>query len=267
MTMTTAAEYYKQLDEALRQIDLAIVDVERSMTDEYEATNYPAMLSDLNNTRRNILKMLAIHKFMRLSKEAFIAKSESPSSQKINITHTVSQFETPTGIAIKYRMTLEDLLKKNNITTSEFEAGLVLKVELDDNGGTGELSKVYEDIPTFGSQEGILVLGKDTGNELKCIDGDLKILEPEDTVSQGVMNRLMTDSLSYPYEDDFGVRSLVGSELPLELIQGMYLLEIGNQLDLDKRIESIENLSVERAGNGITISGVVQAINNVMITL
>lgn len=265
--MTTANEYYKQLDEALRQIDLTIVDVERSMTDEYAATNYKTMLNDLNNTRRNILKMLAIHKYMRLSKEAFIAKSESPSSQKINITHTVSQFETPTGIALKYKMTLEDLLKKNNITTTEFTPGLMLKVELDDNGGTGELSKVYEDIPTFGSQEGILVLGKDTGNDLKCVDGDLKILEPQDTIAQGVMNRLMTDSLSYPYEDEFGVRSLVGSELPFELIQGMYLLEINNQLNLDKRIESIESLVVERAGNGITISGVVQAVNNITVTL
>ncbi|MHB8841002.1 MAG: LysM peptidoglycan-binding domain-containing protein [Candidatus Aquicultor sp.] len=251
----------------MNQIDLNIVSVLNNMTDEYDTTNYAAMLNDLNNTRRNILKMLAIHKFMRLSREAFFAKSESPTSQKINTTHTVSQFETPTGIALKYKMTLEDLLKKNNITTTEFTPGLVLKVELDDNGGTGELSKVYEDIPTFGSQEGILVLGKDTGNDLKCVDGDLKILEPEDTVAQGVMNRLMTDSLSYPYEDEFGVRSLVGSELPFELIQGMYLLEINNQLNLDKRIESIESISVERVGNGITISGVVQAINNTTVNI
>jgi hypothetical protein len=265
--MTTAAEYYTQLGEALRQIDLAIVDVQRSMADEYDAINYTQMLADLNNTRRNILKMLAVHKFMRLSKEAFIAKSVSPTSQKINITHIVSAFETPTGIALKYKMTLEDLLKKNNITTSEFEPGLVLKVELDDNGGTGEMTKVYDDIPTFGSQEGILVLGKDAQNDLKCVNGDLVILEPQDTVAQGVMNRLMTDSLAYPYEDEFGVRSLVGSELPLELIQGMYLLEITNQLNLDKRIVSIDNLTVERAQNGITIHSEMQALNNITVVI
>lgn len=265
--MTTAAEYYKQLEESLKQIDLAIVDVQRSMTDEYDSVNYAQMLADLENTRRNVLKMLAVHKFMRMSKEAFIAKSESPTSQKINTTHTISQFETPMGIALKYKMTLEDLLRKNNITTPEFTPGLVLKVEIDDNSGMGELTKIYDDIPTFGTQEGISVLGKDAGNDLKCVDGDLKILGPQDTVAQGVMNRLTTDSLAYPYEDEFGVRSLVGSELPSDLIQGMYLLEINNQLSLDKRIESIESLAVERAGNGITISGVVQAINNITVTL
>lgn len=262
----TNSEYYIELENALKQIDLAIVDIERNMTDEYEGANYSAMLNDLNTTRRSVLKMLAIHKYMRISKEVFLAK-DGTSPQTIDTVHTVKQFETPIGIALKYNMSLEALLKKNNITTADIVTGVELKVEIDESSGAGVLAKIYEDIPTFGSQEGLLVLGKDVSNEMKYSSGDLSVLTPEQTVGQGVLNRVMTNSGDYPYESDFGVTSLAGSELPNELIEGMALLEIESQIKLDKRISNIEQLTVTRNQNAIAISGILQAINNITIEL
>jgi LysM repeat protein len=262
----TTTEYYIELESALKQVDLAIVDVENSMSHEYENANYVAILNELNATRRSILKMLSINKYMRISKEAFLAKSET-STQKIDTLHTVKQFETPIGIAVKYNMRLEDLLKKNNITTADIVAGIELKVEIDDSAGAGVLTKIYEEIPTFGSQEGLLVLGKDVTNELKYSNGDLTVLMPEQTVAQGILNRVMTNSGDYPYENDFGVTSLAGSELPNELIEGMALLEIESQIKLDKRISSIEQLTVTRNQNAIAITGILQTINNITIEL
>ena len=265
--MTTATEYYNQLKGALGQIDSAIVTIQNQMTDEFDSINYAQMLMDANNSRRSILKMLAINKFMRLSQDTFIEKIENPSSQKIIITYTVKQFDTPIGIALKFNMALQDLLQKNNIVTSDFVPGLVLNIEVDDSNGMGEFSKIYDDIPTFGSQEGLLVLGQDAGNDLKCVNGDLNILAPEDTVAQGVLNRLTTDPAQYPYEKEFGVTNLAGTELPFDLIQGMYTLEVNDQLNLDKRIQSINSLVISRSGDGVIINGSFLALNNVPVNV
>ncbi|MDQ7818683.1 MAG: LysM peptidoglycan-binding domain-containing protein [Melioribacteraceae bacterium] len=257
-----ATEYYKNMEESLRLINLAIVETELQMTDEYDSINYTQMLNDLNNTRRGILKMLAVHKFMRMSKETFSAQ-EVGVVRKRESVHVVKQFETPVGIALKYSMSLEDLLRKNNITTSEIEAGMTLKVDTN----TETFIKVYEDIPTFGSQEGLLVLGKDATNDLQCNDGDLKVLEPSETVAQGIMNRISSDAQSYIYEENFGVRNLAGSELPGDLGKEMYLLEVTEQIKFDKRIIEIENLTAEKDQNNLIVSGSLRAINNVLIEL
>lgn len=259
-----ATEYFKNMEEALRQIGLAIVETELQMTDEYDTINYTQILNDLNNTRRGILKMLAVHKFMRMSKETFSTQEVGGGIRKRESIHIVKQFETPVGIALKYSMSLEDLLRKNNITTSEIEAGMTLKV--DTNRET--FIKVYEDIPTYGSQEGLLVLGKDTTNDLQYDDGgDLKILTPSETVAQGIMNRISSDAQSYIYEENFGVRNLAGNELPGDLGKEMYLLEITEQIKFDNRIIEIENLTAEKDQNAIKVSGALRVINNVLIEL
>lgn len=256
-------EYYRNLEGSLRIIDLAIVDLERSMTDEYDTTNYSKTLCDLNNTRRAILKMLAVHKFMRMSKEIFI-KQTLGSGQMQESIHIVKQYETPVGIALKYNMSLEDLLRKNNVTTTEIEAGMTLRVNVNQEAFT----KIYEEIPTFGSQEGLLVLGKDVSNNLQCDDiGDLNILTPGETVAQGILNRLTCKAGSYIFEENFGVRNDNSGDLPTELSEEMFLQEVKSQLKFDNRIVEIENLLSVKEQTTLKVRGLFTAINNVLIEL
>lgn len=256
----TATEYYNDLEQALKIVDEAIAKTEIKATDEFARVNYSEILNRLYNFKRSIERMQVVHRYNKLSKEAWVKQIQQKTPRRIEVAHKVKSFETPHGIAKKYGITVSELLQKNNITTSELTAGMTLYVEI---ASSGSLNKIYEEIPTFGDQEGDLVFGKDLGSELKVdTDGDLKVLEPLDTLRQGIENRIYTAAGDYPMLPEFGVPRLAGEEYPEEIIESFHKLKIIAQLGLDKRIQKIEGLEKEREQNAVTFTGTITAINN-----
>lgn len=255
-----ANTYYSYLEKALLKLNEAIETIEKKSTDEFDSVDYSTVLNSLYKFRRQIVGMQNIHKFHKLSKESFIKKAENKTSNKIEISHTVKDYETPLSIASKYDVSLEDLLEINNLTSSEITAGTIIKVEVESGD---DLTQVYNDIPTFGSQEGDLVLGKDAKINLDVDeDGDLKVLDPEETIKQGIISRLSSKTGDYPLDDTFGLDNLVGSEFPSSLLVNMAMMKISTQLALDSRIKSLNSIEVTKSQNEVDFQINVTAVNN-----
>ena len=253
-------EYFDKLDQALSEVKQAITATELEKTDEFDTTNYSEILSRLYSAKKSIEKMMVAYRYFKLSKEAFIKMSEAKGNRRMEVVHTVKSFETVHSIAAQYGITVEDVLRKNNLLASDLTAGLQIKVEVRESR---TLNKIFEEIPVFGDQTGILALGKDLTNELREDNtGDLYVLGPEDTLKQGVKNRISTKAGDYPMEWDFGISDVVGGELPSDLNESYYKLKLVNQLEQDKRLVSIDSLEVTRKGNAIIYDGHLTAVNN-----
>jgi LysM repeat protein len=252
-------DYYNKLERALAITENSIARAEIKATDEYDAVNHTEILYSLYKVKNAIIRMQNAHKFYRLSKDAFILKAERKESKKIEILHEVKGYETLTLIAQKYGIEINQILEKNNITSNDLVAGMILRLEMPDSK---KLLAVYENIPTYGSQEGILVLGTDVSNNLLVdADGELQILSCEDTLKQGLTNRMTTRKGDYPLADDFGIEIGSSGEIPNDLYESFYLIKITNQLKQDARISEIIDLSVTREQNSIKAIGTVKTIN------
>jgi hypothetical protein len=258
-------DYYNKLERALAITENEIAKTEIKATDEFDVINYAEILNSLYKTKNTIIKMLNAHKFYRLSKEAFINKAEKKESKRVEILHTVKSYETITLIARMYGIDPTQILEKNNIISSDLAAGMSLRLEIPDSK---KLLTVYENIPTYGSQEGILVLGKDVRNDLMFnADGDLETLSCEDTLKQGLENRMTTIKGDYPLADDFGIEFGSNTEIPNDLYESFYLIKITNQLKQDARIADIIDLTIEREQNSIKAIGTVKTINKINLAI
>jgi LysM repeat protein len=259
-------QYYNNLSMALTKVNSVIsqAETDASASDEFATKNHAEILSAIYEFRRQIVRMLNVHKFARLTKEAFIQMQENQIDKRVEKIHTVASFETGIGIASKYGMTLDELLQKNNILSSEVIPGQQLKVEVDPSQG---LNKVYDNIPTFGTQEELEILGRDWQSELKAdYNGDFVVLDPISTLVQGMINRITTKKGEYPTEPEFGLDDQVGTEIPDDLEQNTLMIRIINQLLQDNRLTDITSIDVTRQQNSILYTIVALAINNKTVT-
>lgn len=257
----TASDYYNNLNTALDSVNEAIAMAQGQMTDEYDPyTDYSDILMRLTSFKRTIIRMLNANKFLRLSLDGFAQQAQAQTGRRVEVIHTIKDYETPFSIANLYGVALDDILNKNNITTADMVAGYQLLVEIAPSEG---LNQIYNNIPTYGDQSGNLVFGADLSDTLSVdTNGDLAVLSPEDTLQQGILNRTQTKQGDYPLMPDFGVPELLGSEIPDDLISSFYMKDLENILAQDNRIASVNALSLVRTGNGVDIIGQITAINN-----
>jgi len=261
----TGYDYYNKLERALAITENSIAKAEIKATDEFDTIDHTGILYSLYRVKNTIMRMQNAHKFYRLSKEAFMLKAEKKESKKVEILHEVKGYETITLIAQKYGIEISQILEKNNIISNDLIPGMILKLELPDSK---KLLAVYENIPTYGSQEGILVLGNDVMNNLFAdANGDLQVLGCEDTLKQGLTNRMMTRKGDYPLSDDFGIELGSSGEIPNDLYESFYLIKITNQLKQDARVSEIIDLSVTRTQNSIKAIGTVKTINKKSLSI
>jgi len=260
----THSEYKSNLETSLAAVSYQIGTVEAKATDEFDPINYAEILVNLNRVQQLVKRLLSAHKFLKISEEQFARMFEGKTDKLVEVTHTVTGFDTLISIAKKYNTTEEGILQKNNILSSGITAGTEILVEVESSKG---LNKIYDQIAVYGSQIGMNVLGTDLPNEIvEDGVGDLKILTNEETISQGVQNRIYTRAGDYPLEPNFGIE-LAGSEIPADLQNGMLLLKIMDQLENDPRISEVENLEVEASGNAMTITAQIKTINNKILEI
>jgi LysM repeat protein len=261
----TGYEYYNTIEKALAELDrcIAITQKEAEGKDEFHNKNYAGIFNGLYQYRNQLLKKLSIHRFAKLSKEDFILQNDVNASKSIQKYHKVKSYETGTTIAKLYGTTLENILKVNNVRTDEIVAGKILKINITP---TSVITRVYENVPTYGSQLGDLVYGKDLPDELATEDGDLKVLDPIETLRQGIYNRVTTQKGGYPFQEDFGI-GLIGEDFPEELSDSMFMVEVQTQLSQDARISSIDNLTLVKTGGNRVVIGNLTAITGAEIDI
>jgi LysM repeat protein len=260
----TFNQYKSDLETSLAIIGFMMGIVEQKTTDEFDPINYAEILLNLNVLQQRIKRLLAANKFLKVSEEEFSKMFEGKINKLVEVSHSVTGYDTLMSIAKKYNTTEEKILQKNNILSSGLTAGTEVLIEVESSKG---LNKIYDQIAVYGSQMGMNVLGTDLPNELvEDGIGDLKILTNEETVSQGVQNRIFTRAGDYPLEPNFGIE-LVGSEIPADLTNGLLMLKIMDQLENDPRISEVENLEVEASGNAMIITAEVKTINNKILEI
>jgi len=249
--------YYIELNKILSELESQVLQISGLNPDVYDTeANYAEILKSLNDRIRAVKRLLAGHSIAKMSKQQFLG---TLTNQTAETTYTVKQYDTATSIAQYFNLSLEDLLKRNSITAKDIIPGKELIVP----AITQDYGTDVSEIPTFGDQTGKLILGNDAGSSFaESGIGDLEILTPENTFSQGVINRLKTLAKQYPGEDDFGLDVFIGSELEQDTLNSLLMVKVLTQLALDKRVESVENLEVVRESNGVIVKGTINSIGN-----
>ncbi len=249
--------YYTQLEDSLRTIQQRIQEV--NVTDEYDTeVDYAKLMNNLYQIERKIIRMLNVHRFLRISKEAFLI-GEKP-LEYLEVYHTVAGYENIFSIAQKYSLSVESILQLNNISINNITAGTTLKI-LQPNPAYP--LTIREDYSVYGELDGDKILGQDLPNGL--LDdgaGDLWVISPEDTIEQGIINTLTTQSGDYPGEPDFGLDFINKDSLSDDVYLNMLKVKIANSLLLDARVKDITDVTLVRTGNALKGTLRITTVNN-----
>ena len=248
--MTDLRTYYYELEQQHAAIENAANlfetlipegdDAELAATD-YSGTAYNLWASVLTNER-----LQKIHKLFRMTKEQLIQKSQGETAPNYTV-YEVRSYDTIHSVARKFNVSIEDILRANNITASEFEDQTeILIPQLSTNVIT-----VYENVPTFDTHNGIKVLGTDLSADCTVdANGDLKVLDEVDSFHQGVTILINTEAGTIPLEDGFGGAPKIGKEYPQEIISNMITVNLLNSLSQDGRIKDVNNIILEKQNQG-----------------
>ena len=248
-------EYYEEIEKSLLEVEQKIAEIKNELSrgaDEYSDINYYDILNGLEQTKRTLLRLKAAHKFAKTSKTDF-----AQLDKHTVIEHTVASYETINTIAHKYNVTVDSILRNNNINSYEIKAGDKLKIIKETDTITNEEQVNY---PTFGELKGEEIYGRDIASDFATSDNkDILVLSPIATLKQGILNRITTEQGEYPFEDDFGIGFRIGDE---KLTDALLTVKLTYALLSDYRIEDVKNLEVITEGNSKIIKAIVSTINN-----
>ncbi|MGE5683443.1 MAG: LysM peptidoglycan-binding domain-containing protein [Bacillota bacterium] len=255
-------EYFENIENAISLINKEISVAQINLTDEFDEFDFSGYIHNLNQILRQLLRFKAANRFMKIDLEDFTNGSSFTVGQKVITTHVVKDFETPLSIAKKYSLDLSEILILNDITVEDIKAGKELKVYSPNT----RLYEIYQDIPTFGSQKGLQVLGRDFPNDLQAgKDGDLLSLGPIETLQQGVENRIMTRKGNYPLDDTFGLDNINKLGFPQDIADALLTVYLTEQLERDPRIRQIDDLSIKSNRDQKTFQIQARTITNNML--
>ncbi|HEX2868744.1 MAG TPA: LysM peptidoglycan-binding domain-containing protein [Ignavibacteriales bacterium] len=232
-------EFFEKTERAISLLDNLTGQAEAARTDEFDTFDYSGYIEQLKELKRNVLRFQAAYKFLKLDKEDFIQGIDR--TGKVIVIHTVKDFETPLSIAKKYTTDLGEILILNDVKVEDIKAGRELKIVVNNES----LSQVYDTIPTYGSQKGLEVLGRDLPNDLQADEtGDLLVLGPIETLTQGVNNRISTKKGAYPLEENFGLSNIQKLEFPEDITNAMLMVGLSEELEEDARLSRIDSIEI-----------------------
>ncbi len=238
--MNSADTIYKNAA-LLEKTTLAALYKLNAVTDEYDTDNTSQIARSLEIILCQARMMQVYERFAKLSKEDFITLTSGTSGGMILAEYIVKSYESPGTIAAKFGMSLAELTELNNMTSDGFTAGTVISVYVP--GKTMTITK--DDIPVFGTHRGKGILGADLPKEPIILNGDLAVLDNDDTFTQGMDILTRTVKGDYPMLD-FGITDYTGSDLPSDLVDNLLTTELMAQLGTDSRIARIDTFVIER---------------------
>ena len=109
----TYNQYKSDLETSLSIIDFMIGTVEQNATDEFDVVNYAEILMNLNRVQQLIKRLLAANKYLKISEEQFSKMFDGQTNKLVEVTHTVTGYDTLMSIARKYNTTEEGILQKD----------------------------------------------------------------------------------------------------------------------------------------------------------
>jgi LysM repeat protein len=224
---------------------------------EYDNIDY-ATSSKIRETALRILyRQRSMYKFLGLTKQQFDEILLNGKGNKRKVRHTITTIDTIFSIAKKYGVSAEDILTSNNLKASDIIVGKEIDIAINAN----ITIQRNQEIAVFAEHRGEELLGRDIiSNCAPDITGDIAVLQPQETLKQGIRNRLNTKQGEYPLNSSFGINYFKESQLPEDLTDNMIINQAKQTLESDPRISRIVNISLARNGNAIIIEADVETI-------
>jgi hypothetical protein len=266
--MPSISEYYSVVEEAIRQLEQLYIAVDtrrlKVADPQLDPTNdwYNALWT-IQYSINQYQMMLAVHQYERVSKEKmqalFVnsAVGESVGKASKVILHIKREFDTLRILETLYGVPWQDILRYNNLTSETFETAGEINIPLPVSTENNQ----NKDIPVFGNQEGLKILGTDLPVEL--VDdgaGDLLVLDEEDSFAQLIKTISEAQAGDFPFYEDFGLQIQAGEDLPDEAVAPMIQVKIFDGFKKDPRIKEIEVESIVKSGTAYTVNTVIHPI-------
>lgn len=163
------------------------------------------------------------------------------------IQHTVKYHESVYSIAASYNVAWEDICQENGIEPGDISYGMVLNIP---TLRTQPSLVVYEDVSTFDSHANETVLGKDIRLDFTFENNDVKTVEGEDCLRQGVQNISNISRGEHPFFPILGIANMVGEDFPEEIRRIWKVLAIRESFLTDGRITDINIVAAQTDDDG-----------------
>lgn len=262
------SDYYAQVDLGISQARAVYeaVDVERqkvSNPDLDPARNWSDTLFQIQAIINQLYLMAGIAQFERTTKDRMrallTAAAQGLSSGKVTIaiTHELSDLDTLRSLELQYGVPWTQILDFNAMTISDFEAAssvqIPMAVELQQPGN--------QDIPVFGDQTDVNILGTDLTPDLDAgDDGDLLAQDPVTSFQQWVDTVSVSEKGDFPFYEDFGTNLDLSEDLPRAALDSMIQLRISEAFSVDPRITDVQLIDISHDGNTVTATTRIQTI-------
>jgi hypothetical protein len=266
--MPSMSEYYSVIEDSIKKLEqiYVLVDTERLkvMNPELdENQNWYDTLWNIQNSINQQQLMLAVHKFERISKEKMQALfthstvGESTGKSVKSVVHIKRDFDTLRILENQYGVAWQDILKFNSMTSADFENAktilIPIPVDIENNAN--------KDIPVFGDQEGLKILGTDLPIELIADDsGDLLVLNEQDSFAQLIKTISETEKGDFPFYENFGLQLQVGEQVPAEAVESMMQIKIFDGFKQDPRIKEVEIQSITQSNTSRNATVIIHPV-------
>jgi LysM repeat protein len=272
--MDFITQYEKKFDDAIAQIVNLIFKFKneiKTLDDfaiDFNPTNYDDLIYQLEGTLFSLKQKKVQYRFDRMSREEFakvlqnVSEGKPPKLITLTIDYKVTAFDTLQSISLKYGVTVQSILDYNKTNDVDFETAKELNstIKIPQQVDLKEKS-IYDGLLVFGSQSGRNAWGTDWANGIVFENGDIKVLDNEQTLKQGLLNRY-GDYGDIPGYEDQTIELPIGSDYPPDLVSNMLAVGVDVQFRRDPRVKDVLDVVVsDNSFEGKSVSVKILPIN------
>lgn len=250
-------EYEKIFDDAIVQSQSLLAKIKRkyktfdSINIDLLDTDYNEIIYQLETDIAEFEKQKVRYKYDKMSREEFnivlknVAEGKPTNLITIGKEHKLRTLDTLQLLSVIYQVSVDILLDYNQLTSDEFD-------DLREYNGTIQIPIVidikertrYSDLPVFGSVNGKDSWGTDWENEITLLNGDVRVLDNENTLTQGISNRF-GDYGSIPGYENETIDLDWGRDYSPEIVETMTVAKLSQKLLREPRVREVSNIKVE----------------------
>jgi hypothetical protein len=246
---------FSETKKILEKVDAELQRVSTFAKTELDNDNSLLILRELHYTKLFLERALSLNKYFKISQSSLEAGGD------IETIYVFKTYDNIIDIANKFNTSVESILTLNKITSTDLKAGMKLRIKVSSNERMAELTR---NIPVFTDDvSGNEIYGRDLGNKLEIgDDGDIRVLSPERTLIQSILNNIVTEKGNYPTNQGFGM-GLYGDLIhSRELAESIWKVKIKTFLENDFRIKSVSDVDIRSDRDAVIISCTAETINN-----
>lgn len=267
--MLTLNEYYAPFDNLIIELNKilgVIMNKLQNLSDDEIMLNdfdFNSYIKEIEDRIAAATKKRYRYRFDRMNETEFeqVLRRDSEGNLTVALEHKIKQNETLRDISLKYNVAENVILNFNAITIQNFwdkrERNDIINIPI----FLKEAERtIYENLSVYDSHSGKSAWGKDLSNDLKVIDGKLKILNNEDTLKQGLLN-IMGEYGAIPFFEEFTFDPDWGRDYPKDFLEFFTKVKMERRLSLDPRVQEVIDITSQQVESGLKFEVKLYPIN------